>query len=90
MEEKIFGCDLSIAEHTKEFEKLGYSHEDAVELAKSAVKFADTTYNFDDLDYATKGLIEKFCELPLVNPISTNDLRKILGEQNELDENIRE
>lgn len=33
-----FGCDLSIEEYAKDFEKLGYTHEESVELAKAAIK----------------------------------------------------
>lgn len=33
-----FGCDLSIEEYVKDFEKLGYTHEESVELAKAAIK----------------------------------------------------
>lgn len=32
------GCDLSIEEYTKDFEKLGYTHEESVELAKAAIQ----------------------------------------------------
>lgn len=33
-----FGCDLSIEEYAKDFEKLGYTHEEAIELAKAAIQ----------------------------------------------------
>lgn len=33
-----FGCDLSIEEYAKDFEKLGYTHEESVELAKAAIE----------------------------------------------------
>ena len=33
-----FGCDLSIEEYTKDFERLGYTHEESIELAKAAIK----------------------------------------------------
>ena len=32
------GCDLSIEEYTKDFEKLGYTHEESIELAKAAIQ----------------------------------------------------
>ena len=32
-----FGCDLSIEEYAKDFEKLGYTHEESVELAKATI-----------------------------------------------------
>lgn len=31
-------CDLSIEEWVKDFEKLGYTHEESVELAKAAIQ----------------------------------------------------
>lgn len=32
-----FGCDLSIEEYAKDFEKIGYTHEESIELAKVAI-----------------------------------------------------
>lgn len=33
-----FGYDLSIEEYVKDFENLGYTHEESIELAKAAIK----------------------------------------------------
>ena len=33
-----FGCDLSIEESVKDFEKLGYTHEESIERAKAAIQ----------------------------------------------------
>lgn len=38
-----FGCDLSINEYTKEFEKLGYTHEESVGLAKNTIQWLEET-----------------------------------------------
>ena len=37
-ENMYFGCDLSIEEYAKDFERLGYTHEESIELAKAAIK----------------------------------------------------
>lgn len=68
-----FGCDLSIEEYAKDFEKLGYTHDESVELAKAAIQPVTISPDFD-FDKA----IEIFNSLPTVNPISADDLRKAL------------
>ena len=75
-----FGCDLSIEEYAKDFEKLGYTHEESIELAKLAIQPVTIDQDFD-FDKA----IEIFNSLPTVNPISADDLRKALerAEKNE-------
>lgn len=69
----FFGCDLSIEEYAKDFEKLGYTHDESVELAKAAIQPVTIAPDFD-FDKA----IEIFNSLPTVNPISADDLRKAL------------
>ena len=77
-----FGCDLSMEEYVKDFEKLGYTHEESVELAKLAIQpvTIDSDFDFDKA-------IEIFNSLPTVNPISTDDLRKALERSNNGKEN---
>ena len=33
-----FGCDLSMGEYVKDFELLGYTHDEAIELTKAAIE----------------------------------------------------
>ena len=72
-----FGCDLSIEEYAKDFEKLGYTHEESVELAKLAIQpiTIDPDFDFDKA-------IEIFNNLPTVNPISPENLKKALERSN--------
>lgn len=69
----FFGCDLSIEEYAKDFEKLGHTHDESVELAKAAIQPATIDPDFD-FDKA----VEIFNSLPRVNPISEDDIRKAL------------
>lgn len=68
-----FGCDLSIEEYAKDFEKLGYTHEESMELAKAANQpiTINPAINWDEI-------VEAFNNIPTVNPISADDLRKAL------------
>lgn len=68
-----FGCDLSIEEYAKDFEKLGYTHEESMELAKAAIQpiTINPAINWYDI-------VEAFNNIPTVNPISSDDLRKAL------------
>lgn len=43
-----FGCDLSIEEYIKEFEKLGYTHEESVEFVKAAIQ--PVTFNMEEIE----------------------------------------
>lgn len=66
------GIDLSIEEYAKDFEKLGYTHDEAIELINSAMK--PVTIDTSDWDR----LVEEFNNIPTVNPISPEDVRKVL------------
>ena len=68
-----FGCDLSIGEYAKDFEKLGYTHEESIELAKAVIEpiTINPAINWDEI-------VEAFNSIPTVNPISADDLRKAL------------
>ena len=67
-----FGCDLSIEEYAKDFEKLGYTHEESIELAKAAIQ--PVTIN---PEIGWDEIVEAFNSIPTVNPISADDLRKL-------------
>ena len=68
-----FGCDLSIEEYAKDFEKLGYTQEESIEFAKAAIQPVTIDLDFD-LDRA----IEIFNSIPAVNPILADDLKRVL------------
>lgn len=68
-----FGCDLSIEEYAKDFEKLGYTHEESIELAKAAIQ--PVTIN---PEIGWDEIVEAFNSIPTVNPISADGLRKVL------------
>ena len=72
-----FGCDLSIEEYAKDFEKLGYTHEESMELAKAAIQpiTINPAINWDEI-------VEAFNNIPMVNPITADDLRKALERSN--------
>lgn len=59
-------------EFAKDFEKLGYTHEESAELAKAAIQ--PTTFNIEEIEK----IVDKFCSIPTVNPISAEDLKKVL------------
>lgn len=46
-----FGCDLSMEEYAKDFEKLGYTHEESIELAKAAIEpiIINPEINWDEI-----------------------------------------
>lgn len=66
------GIDLSIEEYAKDFEKLGYTHEEAIELINSAMQ--PVTIDTSDWDR----LVEEFNNIGLVNPLSPDEVRKAL------------
>lgn len=68
-----FGCDLSIEEYAKDFEKLGYTHEESMELAKAAIQpiTINPAINWDEI-------VEAFNNILTVNPISAEYLKKTL------------
>lgn len=66
------GIDLSIEEYAKDFEKLGYTHDEAIELINSAMQ--PVTIDTSDWDR----IVEEFNNIPTVNAISAEDVRKAL------------
>lgn len=64
---------MRVEEWVKDFEKLGYTHEESVELAKAAIEpiTINPSINWDEI-------VEAFNSIPTVNPISADDLRKAL------------
>jgi hypothetical protein len=66
------GIDLSIEEYAKDFEKLGCTHEEAIELVNSAMQ--PVTIDTSDWDR----LVEEFNNIGLVNPLSPDEVRKAL------------
>ena len=66
------GIDLSIEEYAKDFEKLGYTHEEAIELINSAMQ--PVTIDTSDWDR----LVEEFNNIGLVNSLSPDEVRKVL------------
>lgn len=66
------GCDYSMEKWIKDFEKLGYTHDEAIALVDSAMQ--PVTIDTSDWDR----LVEEFCKLPTVNAISAEDVRKAL------------
>ena len=87
------GCDLSIEEYAKDFEKLGYTHEESVELAKLTIQ----QITIEDIDFTQfvqplipmdteewDRIVEAFNNVGEVYPISAEDLKKALERyQNE-------
>lgn len=71
------GCDLDISEYIKEFELLGYNHEEAIELAKYAV--LPITIN---PELGWDEIVEAFNSVPEIYPIRTEDLQKVLERSN--------
>ncbi len=71
-----FGCDLSMEEYVKEFELLGYTHDEAIELGKLAIECPITIdpIDPDELDR----IVEAFNNVGEVYPISVEDLKKAL------------
>ena len=66
------GIDLSIEEYAKDFEKLGYTHDEAIELINSAMQ--PVTIDTSDWDR----IVEEFNNIGLVNPLSPDEVRKAL------------
>lgn len=66
------GIDLSIEEYAKDFEKLGYTHDEAIELINYAMQ--PVTIDTSDWDR----LVEEFNNIGLVNPLSPDEVRKAL------------
>lgn len=72
-----FGCDLSIEEYAKDFEKLGYTHEESIELAKAAIK--PVTIN-PDIGWGE--IVEAFNSIGSTSSQFTADeLKEIMEEQ---------
>ena len=82
-----FGIDLSIEEYAKDFEKLGYAHEESVELAKATIHLITDP----DIDFAQliqplvqidteefNRIVEEFNNVGEAYPISAADLKKVL------------
>ena len=82
-----FGIDLSIEEYAKDFEKLGYTHEESVELAKATIHLITDP----DIDFAQlvqplvqidteefDRIVDSFNNVGEVYPISAKDLKKAL------------
>ena len=67
------GCDLSMEECVKDFELLGYTHDEAIELSKLAVIGSPIT-----TEPEFSKIVEAVCNLPTVNVISAEDLKKAL------------
>ena len=63
---------LSAEEYVKEFELLGYTHDEAIALVDSAMQ--PVTIDTSDWDR----IVEEFSKLPTVNVISAEDVRKAL------------
>ena len=75
-----FGCDLSLEEYVKDFELLGYTHDEAIELGKLAIERPTTIIDPDELDR----IVEAFNNVGEVYPISAKELEKALERyQNE-------
>lgn len=71
---------LSAEECVKEFELLGYTHDEAIALVDSAMQ--PVTIDTSDWDR----IVEEFSKLPTVNVISAEDVRKALERyKNEYD-----
>lgn len=68
-----FGCDLSMEEYVKDFELLGYTHDEATELSKLAVIGSPI-----QIDPEFSKVLDVICNLPTVNAISAKDLEKAL------------
>jgi hypothetical protein len=69
-----FGCDLSMEEYVKDFELLGYTHNEAIGLGKLAIECPTTIidpYEFDRI-------VEAFNNVGEVYHISAEDLKKAL------------
>lgn len=74
------GCDLSIEEYAKDFEKLGYTHDEAIELGRLAVVGSPVEIDQEEFDR----IVEIFNNIPEVYPITAKDLEKALERyQNE-------
>ena len=67
------GCDYSMERYVRDFELLGYTHDEAVALVNSVMQPV-VTIDTSDWDR----LVEEFCKLPTVNAISAEDVRKAL------------
>lgn len=68
-----FGCDLSMEEYMKDFELLGYTHDEAIELSKLTVLGSPIT-----IDPEFSKIVDVVCNFPTVNVISAEDLKKVL------------
>lgn len=75
-----FGCDLSMEEYVRDFELLGYTHDEAIELGKLAIERLTTIIEPEEFDR----IVEVFNNVGEVYPISAEDLKKALERyQNE-------
>ena len=71
------GFDLSMEEYVKDFELLGYTHDEAIKLGRLAVERL-LTVDTSDWDR----IVEEFNSIPEVYPILADDLKKILERSN--------
>ena len=73
-----FGCDLSIEEYAKDFQKLGYTHEESMELAKAAIQpiTINPAINWDEI-------IEAFNSIGCTSfRMTPEEIEKILERSN--------
>ena len=70
------GCDLSIEEYAKDFEKLGYTHEESIELAKAVMQ--PITVNMEEIERIADELSRIGCTSFRLTP---EECRRLLNEQ---------
>lgn len=92
-----FGIDLSIEEYVKDFKKLGYTHEESVELAKATIHLiTDPDIDFTQLIQPLvqidteefNRIVEEFNNVGEVYPISAVDLKKVLEKYGNEEDNF--
>lgn len=75
-----FGCDLSIEEYIKEFEKLGYTHEESVEFAKAAIQ--PVTFNMEEIEEEIERVADEFSKIGCTSfRLTSEEIERILNNE---------
>lgn len=76
-----FGCDLSIKEYAKDFELLGYTHEESIILAKDAIQWLEGTkeLKFEISDKELERIANEFSRIGCTSfQLSSEEINNLL------------
>ena len=79
-----FGCDLSIEEYAKDFEELGYTHEESIELAKKSIQWFKEVeeLKIEISDEEIERIADEFSRIGCTSfRLTPEECRRLLNEQ---------